>query len=247
MDILSRMLDKATAMGRLKLHHKCLGPKITHLAFANDILVFSKTDPDSLREVKRLLEEFGNMFGLHVNNDKSEVFFSGTVDAEASVMAAILGHIIGNLPRGAAQSSEALQGTVFLLSKCIIKEINGLCTSFLWGRKGGEIGRTAPRVAWNQVCRLMSEGGLGLRKLLDINMVQRLKLSWHVLTKTDSLWADWLRKNVWKQKGYWEVVISSRHSWNLRKLMVIQGQVCCRSRDAARFGLLSMRAIRQWA
>ncbi|CAL9238819.1 unnamed protein product, partial [Arabidopsis halleri] len=40
MDILAKLLDSGVVQGRFSLHLKCLVPMITHLSFADDVLIF---------------------------------------------------------------------------------------------------------------------------------------------------------------------------------------------------------------
>lgn len=45
MNILSKMLNDAAALGKFKYHSKCKGPWLTHLCFADDLLIFSYGSP----------------------------------------------------------------------------------------------------------------------------------------------------------------------------------------------------------
>ena len=46
-----------------------------------------------------------------------------------------------------------------------------------------------PLVAWDDVCRPKSEGGLGIRKNNDANKAAITKLGWKILIDKDSIWA----------------------------------------------------------
>lgn len=75
-----------------------------------------------------------------------------------------------------------------LPSKCI-QEIEQLCGAFLWS--GPDLKTTKAKVAWKVVCKPKKEGGLGLRSLKEVNMVNVLKLVWRMLSGS-SLWGNGL-------------------------------------------------------
>ena len=75
-------------------------------------------------------------------------------------------------------------GVYRLPSKCM-KEIEQLCSSFLW--YGPELKSTGAKVAWRDIYKLQNEGGLGIRPLKEVNIVYGLKLIWRMLTGV-SLW-----------------------------------------------------------
>lgn len=50
-----------------------------------------------------------------------------------------------------------------------------------------------PLIAWDQVCRPKSRGGLGLRKTEVVNKVFQCKLAWKILTNVPSLWVQSMR------------------------------------------------------
>ncbi|XP_039032501.1 uncharacterized protein LOC120167609 [Hibiscus syriacus] len=52
-----------------------------------------------------------------------------------------------------------------ILPKGVISDVERLCMRFFW--KGCDFPAKRARVSWNQICYLKSEGGLGLRSLVD--------------------------------------------------------------------------------
>ncbi|GJY81765.1 RNA-directed DNA polymerase, eukaryota, reverse transcriptase zinc-binding domain protein [Tanacetum coccineum] len=84
--------------GNYKYHAGCKEMKLTHLCFADDLLVMCNGDVESVRTVKETLLEFSNISGLLPNMSKSTVFF-GNVKAEVvSEILKILPFKIGKLP-----------------------------------------------------------------------------------------------------------------------------------------------------
>ncbi|KAF8388800.1 hypothetical protein HHK36_025480 [Tetracentron sinense] len=74
---LSHKLDAGALTGLFSLHPRCSSPLVTHLAFADDLFIFSKADQSSAAGIKSLLLSFGLASGLNVNFNKSAIFFAG--------------------------------------------------------------------------------------------------------------------------------------------------------------------------
>ncbi|XP_042056254.1 uncharacterized protein LOC121800817 [Salvia splendens] len=56
-------------------HAKCAGEKITHLAIADDLMLFGRGDYMSMEILADAMEEFSDCSGLEINKDKSNFFF----------------------------------------------------------------------------------------------------------------------------------------------------------------------------
>lgn len=61
--------------GSFKYHWGCAKMKLTHLCFADYLLMVCHGDISSIKVVKQALEEFSSVTGLHPNLSKSTVFF----------------------------------------------------------------------------------------------------------------------------------------------------------------------------
>ena len=81
MNCLSHMLNKAAAENRVKFHAKCEKVKLTHLSFADDLLIFINGSINSVQQVLQLLREFENRSGLAVSLQKTSFFASGMEQA----------------------------------------------------------------------------------------------------------------------------------------------------------------------
>lgn len=71
LEALSRMLEEAVISGDIRLHPMCHDPQITHLLFADDLLVFSDGSRHSLTGIKKVLSAFKELTGLDMNAAKS--------------------------------------------------------------------------------------------------------------------------------------------------------------------------------
>lgn len=98
MDVLSKKLDKGVMDGVFGLHPSCEAPLITHLSFADDILIFFDGTEDSLRGILSILEEFRSALGLSISLAKSELMIDGGCPHRCQNIASAVGIKQGALP-----------------------------------------------------------------------------------------------------------------------------------------------------
>ncbi|GJT01793.1 RNA-directed DNA polymerase, eukaryota, reverse transcriptase zinc-binding domain protein [Tanacetum coccineum] len=159
MEVLNLLIQKNIKESKVfKYHFGCKSLKITHLCFADDLLMFCHGDPGSVKVLKQSLDEFSGYSGLLPNMQKSSIFFGGLSDVEQQNIINIIPFSIGKLP-----------ASVFLLPKQVIYEINKLLKGFLWCQ--GELTKGKAKVSWNKICKPKDQGGLGLKNLSVWNEV----------------------------------------------------------------------------
>ncbi|KAL0289457.1 UNVERIFIED_CONTAM: hypothetical protein Sradi_7073400 [Sesamum radiatum] len=74
---LSQVLHGKTSDSNFNFHPKCDKLKITHLLFADDLMLFSRGDLPSIHILMEWLQEFKNVSSLTVNTSKSSIFTAG--------------------------------------------------------------------------------------------------------------------------------------------------------------------------
>jgi hypothetical protein len=80
MDKLSHLIAEAVEDGQWKpMRAGRNGPLISHLMFADDLLLFSQATDESMMVVMNVLQNFCSMSGQQVNYDKSSIFISRNV------------------------------------------------------------------------------------------------------------------------------------------------------------------------
>jgi hypothetical protein len=78
MGVFSKLMKEYTREGSaFKFHHKCSWMNLTHLCFADDLLLFSYASSISITIIKAALSEFELLSGLRANPSKSSLFCSG--------------------------------------------------------------------------------------------------------------------------------------------------------------------------
>lgn len=75
MEALTRCILLETGRGNFKFHSRAKEAEITHLIFADDVMLFSYGDTDSVSAIMRALELFSGISGLHMNPAKCLTFF----------------------------------------------------------------------------------------------------------------------------------------------------------------------------
>nr|GEX84368.1 RNA-directed DNA polymerase, eukaryota, reverse transcriptase zinc-binding domain protein [Tanacetum cinerariifolium] len=90
--------DEIAKERSFKYHFGCKNLKITHLCFADDLLMLCHGDTTSTKTIKRALEKFSKVSGLHPNMSKSIMFCGNLNEEEKSLFLSILPFKIGRLP-----------------------------------------------------------------------------------------------------------------------------------------------------
>lgn len=84
MEYLSRLLNIRAVEGDFNFHPRCDKLKLTHLTFADDLMLFARGNIGSVRILANTVDEFGRVSGLRANNLKSNLYLAG-VKAEDRV------------------------------------------------------------------------------------------------------------------------------------------------------------------
>ncbi|KAL0405878.1 UNVERIFIED_CONTAM: hypothetical protein Slati_3901700 [Sesamum latifolium] len=103
----------------------------------------------------------------------------------------------------------------FVLPKGIIHEIEKRLRSFLERhcRHG------CLKVAWDQVCKLIEEGGLGVRDILALNSAMMSQRLWEVIqNSSSSIWVQWVYSVRLRGTTIWTVSLTGG-SWSWRKML----------------------------
>ncbi|GJX09888.1 RNA-directed DNA polymerase, eukaryota, reverse transcriptase zinc-binding domain protein [Tanacetum coccineum] len=176
-----------------KYHHRCKSLKITHLCFADDLLVLCHGDVGSVKVIQQALDVFSNVSRLYPNSGKSTIF-CGSMDRVA------IDNILAILPfkRGkllviylgvplVAKKIE-IKYCKSLIDKTVTKDIKRIFKAFLWNH--GELQKGKAKVSWKEVCQPKHNDGLGFKPLDQWNNALLMKHLWNVAAIKDSLLLD---------------------------------------------------------
>ncbi|XP_074306637.1 uncharacterized protein LOC141641891 [Silene latifolia] len=98
MEVLSRLLRTLPTHPGFSYHPKCVKVKLTHLIFADDLLVFTRGDLPSIQAVNSCLSLFAAFSGLKINPMKSSLYFGGVPSQLKKLILSTTGYVEGDLP-----------------------------------------------------------------------------------------------------------------------------------------------------
>jgi len=98
MEYFSRILQRASMSPGFRFHPKCGVHGISHLAFANDVILLSRGDRQSVSCLFQQLLIFGKISGLSINVDKSSIYFGGVGERLQQVILEYTGFVEGSFP-----------------------------------------------------------------------------------------------------------------------------------------------------
>ncbi|GKB63681.1 RNA-directed DNA polymerase, eukaryota, reverse transcriptase zinc-binding domain protein, partial [Tanacetum coccineum] len=193
-----------------KYHWLCKEIKLTHLYFANDLLLFCNRDSKLVAILNKAFKEFGGMSGLLPNNSKSTVFFGNIREISRLRILNIMPFREGSLPvrarkrildwknkslsfagrllliKSVVSLMQVYWASMFILLISISKEVEKLMRDFLWNFRVFKRGKS--KVNWCSVCKPKVEGGLGIKSLDSWNIALMSKHVWNIITHKESLW-----------------------------------------------------------
>ena len=83
MERLSHLIAEAVHQGKWKLVRASRnGPRIFHLMFANDLILFAEASEEQAMVIRKVLENFCAISGQKVNMAKSKIFCLGNTPRE---------------------------------------------------------------------------------------------------------------------------------------------------------------------
>ena len=77
LEVFSQLLIKKYVDGSVGFHPQTKDLKVTHLSFADDLIIFSDGSVNSIKCIADTLEDFSLWSGLHMNKSKTELFAAG--------------------------------------------------------------------------------------------------------------------------------------------------------------------------
>ncbi|XP_057789598.1 uncharacterized protein LOC131006455 [Salvia miltiorrhiza] len=152
----------------------------------------------------RIINKFSNWRGRHLS-------MAGRICLVISVIHSSLTHSM----------------MVYRWPKSLIKELDGCCRNFIWT---GDTKKTPScSVAWNRVCAIKEEGGLGIRSFSLMNKCFLMKRAWHIVGGND-FGMDIMRKRYLTKFGQMKLLTASSSVWmGLRQEIspLINESYCC--------------------
>ncbi|XP_062155223.1 uncharacterized protein LOC133863288 [Alnus glutinosa] len=172
MEGLTLLMEEAATSPQFGYHPKCAAVNLTHLCFADDLLVFSAASTSSVTTIIGALAEFEHISGLKANPSKSSIFIAGVAEDVKQSILNILQMLEGTLP-------VRYLGVPFITKRLTAIDCEALVNKI---------------TAW--------EGGLGIKRIEVWNKASMLNHIWNLFTKAGSLWVAWINVNRFKGRWY---------------------------------------------
>ncbi|KAK0592975.1 hypothetical protein LWI29_028449 [Acer saccharum] len=190
---LSRLIYSAVEKGDMA-GFRCSrsGPKLSHLFFADDSLMFSKASDKDCQTIKRVLGFYAKASG---QENKRQLFASirdriwGKIKGWQSKLFSAGGKEV--LLKAVVQAIPAYSMSLFRLPKGLVHDIHRLCTRFWWG--SSDDARKTHWGSWQKLCQPKDSGGLGFRDLFIFNQALLAKQCWRLICQPQSLAARVLK------------------------------------------------------
>nr|KYP39528.1 Putative ribonuclease H protein At1g65750 family [Cajanus cajan] len=214
------------------------GPALSHLAFADDLVLFAEASLEQAEIIQSCLNAFYASSGQKINIEKTCVFFSKNVDfsVKTSISSALgfqqiddLGKYLGIPTHHSRVSRASYQGIIdrlhqrmsgwkarnlsfagrLTLTKSVLAalpsytmqtvqlprllcdEADRIFRNFLWGDNVDH--RRHHAIGWQKLCLPKEHGGLGLRRMRDVNTSFMMKNCWSLITEPHKLWVKVIR------------------------------------------------------
>ena len=114
--------------------------------------------------------------------------------------------------------------SLFILPKKVIKEVEGLLRAFFWS--GPDLKRSGAKVSWEHICSPKVEGGLGFKSMEICNKVAIVKHIWFLISGGEqSMWCQWVKSYLLKDRSFWSVGIPGDSSWIWRKMLGLRSSI----------------------
>ncbi|GJS99508.1 RNA-directed DNA polymerase, eukaryota, reverse transcriptase zinc-binding domain protein [Tanacetum coccineum] len=225
MEVLNLLIQKNIEESKgFKYHFGCKKLKITHLCFADDLLIFCHGDLESVKIMKKSLDEFSGVSGLLPNMHKSTIFFGGLSSAEQHSIINIIPFSVGKLPI-------RYLGVPLLTKKLSISDCKPLISKVKtkvndWKNKALSYAGRVQLIAfvlssmqnyWASVFLLPKQVIYEINKILKGFLwcqgeltKRKAKISWDKICKPKDQGGLGL-----KDLGVWNEVLMTKHLWNV--------------------------------
>ncbi|XP_028557267.1 uncharacterized protein LOC114581389 [Dendrobium catenatum] len=179
-------------------------PQISHLLYADDVMIFTEASRKADYEVRSILSNFSKWTGQSINVEKMLNIW-GTKTLSLAEKIALIKSIILAIPN--------YYSTHSLVPVQLVKEVDKICRGFLWDKAGGNAG--LHYISWEELYKPLKGGGCGLFSSITRVAPLRARLSWRYLHNKDSFFHRVLAPKYGTIFGASGIKKNSSSSWKI--------------------------------
>ncbi|GAU26057.1 hypothetical protein TSUD_225190 [Trifolium subterraneum] len=170
------------------------GPPLSHLFFADDVLLFAKATKSQALNIASTLKSFADYSGLQVNVSKSKVFFS------SNIRRGKISSIVTSTGINRTLSLEKYLGFPMMHGRLQRRDFEFLEKRLVRVSLAGNIICSTKLLDGTRLLSLKKLGGLGIRKAREANTSLLGKLVWNVHQNSDALWVQVIKQKYLKEE-----------------------------------------------
>ncbi|XP_026384030.1 uncharacterized protein LOC113279558 [Papaver somniferum] len=197
-EVLGRGLTKLVETRKLQpmVIRNVIAP--THLLFSDDIFTFSNGSKKSIENLLKLIEDYQSCSGQIINKSKSKCLVDGCSLIRKS-------QISDMLQMELTSFQDKYLGVIIhpgRIKSASVWSMVEMMQGYLAVWKGDAEIRKAKTISWRRVCTPFNEGGLGIRRLSNVNKSLLMKMMWKLLTSKEE-WSLFFAARFKDKNGQW--------------------------------------------
>ncbi|XP_074266570.1 uncharacterized protein LOC141589846 [Silene latifolia] len=189
LEYFSRILQIVQKHAKFRFHPLCKRIGISHLCFADDLILFCKGDRASIELMVNAFNFFSKASGLQLNRGKCNFYYNGVDEGLVKEVERATGMCRGNVPFGYLGVSVSPKRLSILDCNCLVDKVVDRIRG-LGSKQLSYAGRTCH--GGLKVCRAEKQGGLGIKNLQIWNCAAIAKYVWWIKKKENHLWVKWV-------------------------------------------------------
>ncbi|XP_021713507.1 uncharacterized protein LOC110681676 [Chenopodium quinoa] len=220
-EYLSRILKIISLKTDYSFHPRCKAARLTHLCFADDLILCCKGDEDVIKEILQITGfTRGRLpfryLGVPICSKRiSAVECENLIDRMFSKIRTWSSKNLSFAARVTLINSVLLSIQVYwahimIIPKAIFDKIKVICRNFLWN---GSLHHKACYIALNDICKTKAAGGLGIQDAETWNTAAHGKNVWDIAQKKENLWIRWVNSVYLKGKNWFDYKLQADASW----------------------------------
>ncbi|XP_043721016.1 uncharacterized protein LOC122668529 [Telopea speciosissima] len=230
MEAFSGIMRRLEIDGQIKLLPRCKSFHLSHLIFADDLMIFVKGNCDSISASLGGLDEFAALFGLQLNKSKSSIILGGLIQASSLELLDLTGFSKTKLPirylRVPLVFGRLSMKDCSPILDLVRQKLEGWKTRFLSYAGRLQLFSSVLQGSYIYWAGIFGLPGNVITKLESMfsNFLwsgPSLERKTHFISwdAQDRLWVNWVQQRYLKQESLWTVKGLNNCSWVWRKVL----------------------------